>query len=444
LKRKKAEVLMLAGNCERKLSEYQTRLYTDLHRENHRAIGMVVAVADVFLETTKSPLKVIECAILVIVNLGGALLDRTHCSVKHAVCCAEDGVANLAVFVVTWFVLPPVPGIQISPVPVFRLLLQSIAVLRNPATAESVYRQDAAKMRRDRGNINVALQPFVRLVRYERIPAIDRRPGTTPYNIVPIENQPPAQPPAPPSAVIGTTTPASASSLNTASVSASTSSSAPASGTPSTEAKKKDLATIATTESAATLASKYDDALKQLDQIVQDSENSTSVSMTEAAANQYRAMLAAENKVGWGLRLRAKPADGNDFEYFLDYSEKPKEGDMIFESQGIQIHVTQAHAQHFLGTVLTRRNMVPGGIKFNTLQSPQISPAVPPSSQTTSTMPTLNIEPAASATSSATTTTGTGLQTNTEPESPATPPEAKPDEKKPDPKPEMSVSPGTF
>src|SRR5262249_1811680 len=122
---------MLAGNCERKLSEIQTSFYTVLHRQNRRAFGMAVAIADVCLETAKSPLKVIECAVLIIANLGGALTGRTCCSVKHAVCCAEDGVAHLAVFVVTWFVLPPVPVLQISPLPVFRLLLQWLVVLRN-------------------------------------------------------------------------------------------------------------------------------------------------------------------------------------------------------------------------------------------------------------------------------------------------------------------------
>ncbi len=481
---------MLPGNGELLLSVCQTSLYTDLRLGNYPAVGaFVVALADVVLETAKPPLKIIECAILVIVNLGGALVGDPDCWVKHAIHCVEDGIGSLAVTVVTWFVLPPVPVLQISPVPVFRLLLQWLAVLQDPRTAESVYRENAAEMRRDRGNSEVDPQLPVRHVRYERIPPIDRPAGTTPYNLVPTENQPPAQPPAPQSAVIATTTPASASSINTASVSATTSSSAPpiaatlsASSTATTSAAANTTASVsatissstpaatssasstATTSAAAnttpsvsaTTSSSASTAATSSTSstfIIEEESDPTTVLISGSAAHQYRALLAQKNQVGWGLRFVNRAADSTGKQFGIEYSEKPKEGDTVLESQGIQIHISPADAQLFLGSILTYHHndgfyisKPKAKSRTGVGYSPAIQPIsiVGPNSQTTSTIPSLVIGPAASETSSATTTTGTGFQTNTQPESPVTPPEAKPDEKKPDIKQEMSVSPGTF
>jgi len=95
-----------------------------------------------------------------------------------------------------------------------------------------------------------------------------------------------------------------------------------------------------------------DGLLKQLNGIVAEKEDLTTVSITEAAAKKYQAILAEENKTGWGLRLGEKAAGCSGFEYFLDYSEKPKHGDMIFESQGIQIHISQQSAPRLLGSVV--------------------------------------------------------------------------------------------
>jgi len=402
---------MLTNVCETKLIEWQNHLYaTYVHRENSLFYAVFVPVVDVLLETAKPVLKVLECAILVIVNLGGALAGHRRCWVKHAIVCAEEGVGSLAVFAVTWFSLPPVPGTQIiSPIPVFRLLLQWIAVLRNPRTAQSVHA--AYRLRTGSSEID---QPPAQPV---------------PYEALRFDNQPLVPRAGTSSAVVTTTTPSCTSTAGTSSAfSTETSSTAP----------------IVTASVSATRSSSAPSATAE-----QNAPNT--VSLTEAAANQYRTMLAQENKVGWGLRLgilRINTADESGSECFLNYSEKPKEGDVVFESQGIQIHINKTYARYFLGSVISRLDMVHPGIVFKPLQSPRIFPTTAPSSQTASTIPPLIIEPAANAASSASSATATGLQSNTQPDSPVTPPSAKPDEKKPDPVPsisqELSVSPGIF
>lgn len=95
-----------------------------------------------------------------------------------------------------------------------------------------------------------------------------------------------------------------------------------------------------------------DNLLGKLNKILAEQEDPTTVTLTEKAANKYRSILAEEGKTGWGLRFGLKAAGCSGFEYLLDYSEKPKHGDMIFESQGIQIHMQQQAADRLLGCVI--------------------------------------------------------------------------------------------
>ncbi len=95
-----------------------------------------------------------------------------------------------------------------------------------------------------------------------------------------------------------------------------------------------------------------DRLLGKLNQILDEKEDLTTISLTERGAKKFKDILAEEEKTGWGLRLGEKAAGCSGFEYFLDYSEKPKHGDTIFESQGIQIHVQQKSLERLLGSVV--------------------------------------------------------------------------------------------
>lgn len=95
-----------------------------------------------------------------------------------------------------------------------------------------------------------------------------------------------------------------------------------------------------------------EDLIQDLNAILDETEDLTTISMTERAAKKYREILIEDGKEGWGLRYGEKAAGCSGFEYYLDYSEKPKEGDKVFESQGLEIHIQEKSLPRLLGSVI--------------------------------------------------------------------------------------------
>ncbi len=95
-----------------------------------------------------------------------------------------------------------------------------------------------------------------------------------------------------------------------------------------------------------------EDLLKKLNAILDEEEDRTTITITEKAAKKYLEILKEDGKEGWGLRYGEKAAGCSGFEYFLDYSEKAKEGDKVFESQGLQIHVQEKLLPRLIGSVI--------------------------------------------------------------------------------------------
>lgn len=95
-----------------------------------------------------------------------------------------------------------------------------------------------------------------------------------------------------------------------------------------------------------------DRLLGQLNEILAEKEDLTNITLTDRAAKKFLDILADEGKKGWGLRFGERAAGCSGFEYFLDYSEKPKAGDVIFESQGIQLHIQQKSVERLMGCVI--------------------------------------------------------------------------------------------
>jgi len=95
-----------------------------------------------------------------------------------------------------------------------------------------------------------------------------------------------------------------------------------------------------------------DRLLRKLNEILEEKEDLTTITLTKRAAKKFLEILEEEEKLGWGVRLGEKAAGCNGFEYFLDYSEKAKHGDAVFESEGIQIHVQQTMLERLLGCVI--------------------------------------------------------------------------------------------
>jgi iron-sulfur cluster assembly accessory protein len=95
-----------------------------------------------------------------------------------------------------------------------------------------------------------------------------------------------------------------------------------------------------------------DGLIERLNGILAEQEDLSTISLTERAAKKFREILVGEGKSGWGLRFGERAAGCSGFEYFLDYSEGPRPGDTIFESQGVQIHVHHKSLERLMGSVI--------------------------------------------------------------------------------------------
>ena len=92
--------------------------------------------------------------------------------------------------------------------------------------------------------------------------------------------------------------------------------------------------------------------LERLNKILDDSDDSSTIRLTEKAAQKFLEILAKENKIGWALRFGINTSSCCGGDYFLDYSQKARVDDTIFESHGVQIHVQQKLAPQLLGATI--------------------------------------------------------------------------------------------
>ena len=95
-----------------------------------------------------------------------------------------------------------------------------------------------------------------------------------------------------------------------------------------------------------------DGLIGKLNAILAEEVDLATITVTPKAAKKLQAILEEEGKTGWGLRYGEKAAGCSGFEYFLDYSEKPKHGDMVFESNGIQVHLQAQSLDRLIGSVI--------------------------------------------------------------------------------------------
>jgi len=95
-----------------------------------------------------------------------------------------------------------------------------------------------------------------------------------------------------------------------------------------------------------------DGLVSRLNAILQEKEDLSTIALTERAAKKYLEILEEEGKAGWGLRFGEKAAGCSGFEFFLDFSEKPKAGDLVLESNGVQIHLHHKSVERLMGSVI--------------------------------------------------------------------------------------------
>lgn len=104
--------------------------------------------------------------------------------------------------------------------------------------------------------------------------------------------------------------------------------------------------------------------LKKLNLILQEKEDPNAITLTERAAKRYKEILKEEGKMGWGLRFGEQAAGCSGFKYSLGYSEKAKPGDLVLESQGVEIHLHHKSAERLMGCVIDYVDGIESGFKI--------------------------------------------------------------------------------
>lgn len=93
-----------------------------------------------------------------------------------------------------------------------------------------------------------------------------------------------------------------------------------------------------------------DELTERLNAILDEEVDETTITLTPRAAKKYLKILEEDGRQGWGLRLAEIPAGCSGFEYVLDYSEAASDEDEVFESQGIEVHVSKKMLGRLIGT----------------------------------------------------------------------------------------------
>jgi len=88
----------------------------------------------------------------------------------------------------------------------------------------------------------------------------------------------------------------------------------------------------------------------KLNAVLAQNVDPNAITLTPSAAEKYTAILKEEGRDGFGLRFGVKAGGCSGFEYILDYSEKAKEDDVVFVSEGVEIHVNEKMAPRVIGS----------------------------------------------------------------------------------------------
>lgn len=88
----------------------------------------------------------------------------------------------------------------------------------------------------------------------------------------------------------------------------------------------------------------------KLNKLLAEEADVNTISMTPRAVEKYKEILKEDGKEGWGISLEERMAGCSGFEYALDYSEKALEDDVVFLSNGIEIHVSKNNVARLMGS----------------------------------------------------------------------------------------------
>ena len=78
----------------------------------------------------------------------------------------------------------------------------------------------------------------------------------------------------------------------------------------------------------------------------------TAISLTPAAANRVRELMASQGSDAPGLRLGVKPSGCSGYSYQLDFAREIEPGAEVVEADGVKVVIDPRAVMYVLGTEL--------------------------------------------------------------------------------------------
>ena len=81
-------------------------------------------------------------------------------------------------------------------------------------------------------------------------------------------------------------------------------------------------------------------------------EKQMDLTLTDKASTKLVELMKAENKAGFGLRVKVVPGGCSGFSYDLDFDEKAAEGDTVLDKSGIKVFIGKDSLEQMNGTTI--------------------------------------------------------------------------------------------
>jgi len=96
-------------------------------------------------------------------------------------------------------------------------------------------------------------------------------------------------------------------------------------------------------------------------------ESTTIVSLTPAAVERVKTLIAKQGDAKLGLRVGVRGGGCSGLSYKLTLEESPTERDEVFEIEGLTVMVDKKSARFIAGTVIdySLQNLLEGGWQFS-------------------------------------------------------------------------------
>lgn len=108
-----------------------------------------------------------------------------------------------------------------------------------------------------------------------------------------------------------------------------------------------------------------EELIVKLNACLDEPMDTTTITLTPKAAAKFIEISASEGKPGCALRFDEQAAGCSGFEYVLDFSLKPEADDLVYASNGVNIHVNKFSLSRLLGCEIDYVDGLQSGFKIS-------------------------------------------------------------------------------